>query len=206
MNDLQIFSNPSFGKVRTISLEGEPWFVGKDVAVALGYRSPRSAVSKIVDDEDRGVSKMETPSGKQNTTIINESGLYSLIFSSKLPSARQFKRWVTSEILPAIRKTGSYRNNKQDYLEAARLIASCQTIQEKNHMIKVLQAGGFDIPQLELIPSEKQKLNHAEFGKQFKQFLLDHGWTYRSFCKASGLSKSTICVYAMVVTYQDKRT
>lgn len=105
---LQVFNNPEFGKVRVVTIDKEPWFVGKDVAVALGYESPRAAISKKVDDEDKGVSKMETPSGEQVMTIINESGLYSLILSSKLPTAKKFKHWVTSEVLPDIRKHGLY--------------------------------------------------------------------------------------------------
>lgn len=108
MNEVQIFNNPEFGEIRSVLVEGEPWFVGRDVAEALGYEKPTDAVRKHVDKEDRGLSKMETPSGTQGMTIINESGLYSLIFSSQLPTAKKFKRWVTSEVLPAIRKTGSY--------------------------------------------------------------------------------------------------
>lgn len=108
MKDIQIFNNPEFGQVRTVVIDDEPWFVGKDVATALGYESPRAAVSKKVDEEDRGVSKMATPSGEQEMTIINESGLYGLVLSSKLPTAKKFKHWVTSEVLPTIRKTGSY--------------------------------------------------------------------------------------------------
>lgn len=111
MNDIQIFNfkNNEFGLVRTLTLKGEPWFVGRDVAESLGYAEPRSAISKKVDTEDKGVAEMETPSGKQKVTIINESGLYSLIFGSKLKSATRFKRWVTKEVLPSIRKTGSYQ-------------------------------------------------------------------------------------------------
>lgn len=106
--NLEIFKNEEFGSVRILVIDGNPWFVGKDVAISLGYSEPRSAVSKKVDKEDRGVAKMETPSGVQEMTIINESGLYALIFGSKLESAKRFKRWVTSEVLPAIRKTGVY--------------------------------------------------------------------------------------------------
>ena len=108
MNDLKVFENEEFGSVRTLSMDGDPWFVGKDVATALGYAKPTDAVRKHVDSEDRGVSKTETPSGEQDVVIINESGLYSLILSSKLPKAKAFKRWVTSEVLPTLRKTGSY--------------------------------------------------------------------------------------------------
>jgi prophage antirepressor-like protein len=111
MNDVQVFSNSEFGNIRTVTVNGEPWFVGKDIAEALGYgkgKSLNNAVASHVDDEDKGVTEMMTPGGKQNLIIINESGLYSLILSSKLPNAKKFKRWVTSEVLPAIRKTGHY--------------------------------------------------------------------------------------------------
>ena len=113
MNDLTVFENEEFGSVRTLSMDGDPWFVGKDVATALGYAKPTDAVRKHVDSEDRGVSKTETPSGEQEVVIINESGLYSLILSSKLPNAKRFKRWVTSEVLPAIRKTGTYSSKPE---------------------------------------------------------------------------------------------
>lgn len=108
MNNIKIFENAEFGQVRTVIIDGEPWFVGKDVAVALGYEKPTDTVRKHVDKEDRGISEMATPSGMQKTTIINESGLYSLILRSKLESAKKFKRWVTAEVLPTIRKTGVY--------------------------------------------------------------------------------------------------
>ncbi len=90
MNTLQVFENPEFGSIRTVEIDGEPWLVGKDVAVALGYKEPTKAVRERVDREDRGVSKIDTPSGTQDMTIINESGLYSLILSSKLPDGRLF--------------------------------------------------------------------------------------------------------------------
>lgn len=99
--------------VRTMQINGEAWFVGKDVATVLGYARTADAVRKHVDEEDRGVSNLATPSGKQSMTIINESGLYSLIISSKLPSAKRFKRWITSEVLPAIRKHGAYMTDQK---------------------------------------------------------------------------------------------
>ena len=107
---VEIFSNDNFGNIRGIEINGEPWLVGKDVAATLGYADPRSTVSKKVDKEDRGVAKMETPSGIQEMTIINESGFYSLVLGSKLPEAKKFKRWVTSEVLPQIRQTGGYNS------------------------------------------------------------------------------------------------
>lgn len=111
MNELEIFTSEEFGEVRMVMVDNEPYFVGKDIAIILGYAEPRSAISKKIDEEDKGVAKIETPSGTQEMTIINESGLYSLILSSKLPNAKKFKRWVTSEVLPKIRKTGGYVNN-----------------------------------------------------------------------------------------------
>lgn len=108
MNDLAIFENPEFGRIRGLKIEGEPWFVGKDVAAALGYSDTAQAIRKHIDDEDKGVVESTPPGGKQNITIINESGLYSLMLKSKLPGAKKFKRWVTSEVLPSIRKTGAY--------------------------------------------------------------------------------------------------
>lgn len=109
MNELQIFQSPEFGRVRTTVVDSEPWFVGKDIASALGYINTKDALSRHVDADDKGGgSRITTPSGEQEMTIINESGLYSLVLSSKLPTAKKFKRWVTSEVLPAIRKTGGY--------------------------------------------------------------------------------------------------
>ena len=112
-NIITIFNNDEFGNMRILTINNEPWFVGKDVATALGYTKPTDAVRKRVDEEDRGISKMETPSGTQDMTVINESGMYTLILGSKLPSAKKFKHWVTSEVLPSIRKTGEYNSNSR---------------------------------------------------------------------------------------------
>ncbi len=108
-NQIKVFSNSEFGNVRTVEVNGIPYFVGKDVAEILGYKNGSRDINRHVDEEDRGSTEMVSPQRtKQNTTIINESGLYSLILSSKMPSAKKFKRWVTSEVLPQIRQTGSY--------------------------------------------------------------------------------------------------
>lgn len=96
MTNIQIFNNTQFGQVRAVTIDGEPWFVGKDVAERLGYTNPQKAIRDHVDDEDKGVNEMFTPGGKQQVPIINESGLYSLVLSSKLPTAKAFKRWITS--------------------------------------------------------------------------------------------------------------
>jgi prophage antirepressor-like protein len=110
MNELKIFNSPEFGQVRTTTLNGEPWFVGKDVATALGYSNPSNAVATHVDDEDKTTYSFQVSGSNYKTkaTIINESGLYSLVLSSKLPTAKQFKHWVTSDVLPTIRKAGKY--------------------------------------------------------------------------------------------------
>lgn len=120
MNDLQIFSNPEFGQVRTVEIDGTPWLVGKDVAVALGYKKPENALASHVDDEDKTTTLIQGDGSeyKSKMVIINESGLYSLILSSKMPKAKAFKRWVTSEVLPAIRKNGVYESVKaQQHIE-----------------------------------------------------------------------------------------
>lgn len=108
MNNLQIFNSPEFGQVRTIQQNGEPWFVGKDVAEILGYSNTPKAIRDHVDDEDKLTERIVLSGQNREMTIINESGLYSLILSSKMPKAKEFKRWVTSEVIPAIRKTGKY--------------------------------------------------------------------------------------------------
>ena len=108
MGELMIFNSPEFGQIRSVEIDGEPWLVGKDVAAALGYSDTDQALRKRVDDEDKLTRQIDGSGQNRSMTIINESGLYSLILSSKLPGAKKFKRWVTSEVLPSIRKTGGY--------------------------------------------------------------------------------------------------
>ena len=127
--NIQIFRNETFGEIRTMTNEkGETFFVGKDVAMALGYSNPLKALRVHVDDEDKGVTEMGTPGGTQKITFINESGLYSLILSSKLPQARAFKRWVTSEVLPAIRRTGRYELLPQEVRLLGEQADYCQRV------------------------------------------------------------------------------
>lgn len=141
MNELQIFNNEEFGNIRTVTIDNKPWFVGKDVAEALGYAEPRSAVSKKVEECDRGVAEMETPSGKQKMTTINESGLYALIFGSKLESAKRFKYWVTNEVLPSIRKTGGYdmKQPQGKELLALAVLEAQKTIEEQTAQIEEMK-------------------------------------------------------------------
>lgn len=111
-NELKIFENKAFGKVRVIERNNEPWFVGKDVAEALGYSQPAKAIREHVKDTHKGVSEMDTPGGRQQIIIIDEAGLYSLVLRSKLPAAEAFQEWVVAEVIPSIRKTGSYSVNQ----------------------------------------------------------------------------------------------
>lgn len=142
MNEVQIFNNPEFGKIRTVVIDDEPWFVGKDVAEALGYERTADAVRVHVDDEDKGVGEIKTPGGKQQMTIINESGVYSLIFGSKLESAKRFKRWVTHDVLPTLRKTGRYSVKQYSDIDAIinGLVAAQRVIRQKNDEIRLLQS------------------------------------------------------------------
>ena len=138
-NELKVFENEEFGKVRTVEIDGDLWFSGKDVAESLGYINPRKAISDHVDEEDKGVTKCDTLGGKQDMTIINESGLYSLVISSKLPSAKRFKHWVTSEVIPSIRKNGGYIANQEnltpEQIVANALIVANKIIAERDKQI-----------------------------------------------------------------------
>ena len=143
MQELMIFNNPQFGEIRTAEIDGEPWFVGKDVALALGYKDTINALKAHIDDEDkRGGWRITTPSGEQEMTIINESGLYSLVLSSKLPGAKQFKRWVTTEVLPSIRKNGGYVQGQSELspeeLMAKALLVAQKTLAEREARISAL--------------------------------------------------------------------
>lgn len=146
MNELQIFKNPEFGEIRTVEVNNEPWFVGRDVAMVLGYSNPQKAIRDHVEDEDKGVNEMFTPGGKQQLPIINESGLYSLILSSKLPTAKKFKHWVTSEVLPTIRKHGAYMTPEtlqEAILNPDMMIQLCQQLkaeQDKNAALKAVNS------------------------------------------------------------------
>lgn len=126
MNNLQVFKNPEFGSIRVVEIENEPYFVGKDVAEILGYTNPQKAIRDHVDEEDKTLNELFTVNGTKGI-LINESGLYSLILSSKLSTAKKFKRWVTSEVLPTIRKTGGYVNNDEVFIRTYLPFADEQT-------------------------------------------------------------------------------
>lgn len=160
MNELQIFNSEEFGDIRTVTIENEPWFVGKDVATALGYSNPQKAVRDHISEEDRGVNEMDTPSGRQNLAVINESGLYALIFGSKLESAKRFKHWVTSDVLPAIRKTGTYQKPMTTDQKIQLLAQGNVELTEKIDKVdKDLQEFKADMPLLAL---ECQRITRAK--------------------------------------------
>lgn len=174
MNELKIFENPEFGKVRTMEINGEPYFVGKDVAIILGYAKPENALTTHVDRDDTLKQGVTDNLGRtQNTTLINESGLYSLILSSKLPKAKEFKRWVTSEVLPSLRKTGSYTVPHMSEMEMIAKLASNavnmeKALEEQNKRIEKLESKA-DIPIKEIVSEtlayscityEQQKMIH----------------------------------------------
>lgn len=115
MKDMQIFKNDDFGKIRSTEIDGEPWFVGKDIAIALGYRDTSDALKKHVDEDDKLTRRFADSGQNREMYVINESGLYSLILGSKLPTAKKFKHWVTSEVLPAIRRHGAYMTDEKAF-------------------------------------------------------------------------------------------
>lgn len=143
MTDLQIFNSPEFGAIRTIEKDGEPWFVGKDVATELGYKDTVNALKSHVDAEDKGGWQITTQFGDKETTIINESGLYSLVLSSKLPTAKKFKRWVTNEVIPSIRKHGAYMTPEtleKVLLSPDTLMQLAQNLKDEQEKRKALEA------------------------------------------------------------------
>lgn len=140
MSELKIFNNEEFGKIRTVTIDNEPWFVGKDVAVILGYSNPQKALRDHVDEEDRTLNDSFTVNGTKGI-LINESGLYGLILSSKLPNAKKFKHWVTAEVLPVLRKTGRYNLQQPQGKEllALAVLEAHKTIEEQTAQIEEMK-------------------------------------------------------------------
>lgn len=196
--NVQIFENQEFGKVRTVLIDGEPWFVGKDVAEILGYKSSADAVRVHTYEDDKGVCELKTPGGIQKVVIINESGLYSLILSSKLESAKKFKKWVTSEVLPSLRKTGTYSMEQlskdfyipQTYADALILAGNLQKrVQEQHERIKeqkkVIEVQKPKVEFYDTVTKSESTFDMAEVAKLLKisnvgsiklfEFLRDNG-------------------------------
>ena len=154
MNDLTIFNNPEFGEVRMVMMDGEPWFVGKDVAEALGYSNPRKAIADHVKENHKGVTNCDTLGGNQNLTIIDEAGLYSLVMRSKTEKAEAFQEWVTSEVLPSIRKTGGYTIRKEDTaVEKGDFLLRCAEMVKTQNWKELLVRGAANmVAGYELLP------------------------------------------------------
>lgn len=192
MNDLTIFSSPEFGDVRTVTIEGDAWFVGNDIARALAYKDLYSATRHNVDDEDKRLCSVSTPSGIQQMVVVNESGLYSLIFGSKLEKAKEFKHWVTSEVLPSIRKNGGYIQNQEqltpEQIVANALIVANKIIAEKDNQIAEMQpkADYFDnLVDSKLLTTFRDTAKEFHIPpRQFTDWLVENGYVYRDKHKA----------------------
>ena len=181
MNDLQIFRNEQFGKVRTVLIDGAVWFVGKDVAEALGYKDTVNALKSHVDEEDKRGWQIATPGGKQTVTIINESGLYSLVLSSKLPDAKKFKRWITSDVVPSVRTTGVYMtgNAADRILQDPDFIIQLATqVKERNAQLAAAKEKiALDAPKVEYFDRAVERGDNLSF---------------RDTAKVLGVSQSTL--------------
>ena len=159
MNNIQIFNNPEFGDIRTVVIDNEPWFVGKDVADILGYQNGSRDINRHVDEEDKRLTKMVSQGQNRDITVINESGLYSLIFGSKLESAKKFKKWVTSEVLPSIRKTGTYMMPQTTDGKIALLAQGHTELKAEVDEIKAdLESLKMDLP---ILPVEADRITEA---------------------------------------------
>ncbi len=176
--NLKIFSNKEFGEIRAVTIDNEPWFVGKDVAESLGYSNARDTISKHVDKEDKGVAKCDTLGGKQNLSVINESGLYALIFGSKLDSAKKFKHWVTSEVLPSIRKNGGYVSNQEnltnEQILANAMLVAQNVIAEKEKQITEMKPKALFA---DAVATSHTSILVGELAKILKQNGMDIGGT-----------------------------
>lgn len=188
MNDLQIFKNEEFGEIRTVEINGEIWFVGRDIASALGYSDARKAVTSHTDEDDRTNRPITDSLGrKQETTIINESGLYSLVLSSGLENAKKFKKWITSEVIPSIRKNGGYLANQDnmtpEQIVANALVVAQNIIANKDKQIEEMtpKADYFDaLVDRKLNTSIRDTAKELGIGERyFVQFLKDRRYIYR---------------------------
>ena len=182
-NNIQIFENNEFGKVRTVVINDEPWFVGKDVTSILGYTNASKALTDHVDSEDKLNNESLSSLGQRGGWLINESGLYGLIISSKLPSAKKFKRWVTSEVLPAIRKTGSY-GVPHDYLSALKALVASEEAKQKlltENAVMKPKAEYFDalVDRNCLMNFSDTAKELGQKQKQFINWLIDNKFVYR---------------------------
>lgn len=200
MNELKIFKNSEFGEIRTVEIDGEPWFVGKDMADILGYTNTAKAIRDHVDDEDKLTERIVLSGQNREVIFINESGLYSLVLSSKLPNAKAFKRWVTSEVLPSIRKHGLYA--KEELLDNPDIaIAAFKALKEEREARKALEAENERMQPLALfaksVSASDTSILIGDLAKLLKQNGYDTGQKrlfeelrQRSFLMKTGNSKN----------------
>lgn len=193
-NKLEIFKNEEFGEVRVLEINNEPWFVGKDVAEILGYTDTNQAIRNHVEEEDKLTRNFDGSGQNRSMTIINESGLYGLILSSKLSTAKRFKKWVTSSILPTIRKTGGYVSNEEAFISTYLPFASedtkalfsntLKTIREQNEAIKELQpkADYFDeLVERNMLTNLRDTAKELKIAPgTFNNYLIENGYLYRN--------------------------
>lgn len=201
MNNLKVFENPDLGKVRVVERSGEPWFVAADVCRALGLDSTGKALTRL-DDDEKGVNSIHTLGGSQMMTIINESGLYALVLGSRKPEAKAFKRWVTHEVLPAIRRTGRYQADGVQpitpamALEAAQLLHGCQPA-ALPCIHKLLTDAGFILPPLGLQEARHggaiRQERKAQFARWFDHECMQRYATSIDAAEALGTSDANIC-------------
>ena len=233
MNELQVFSNPEFGDSRFMMIDGAPWAVGRDVASALQYADPSRAVRTHVDGEDRHIVKPKDSADfkagvspylkipNRGLCFINESGLYSLILSSKLPSAKRFKRWVTSEVLPALRKTGRYETEQakatpdgdapkmehpareittDDYIRAASIVSTCKN-ERLPYVLAYLKQAGIETGELEPCARGTEDADDANDVPSVEETIKllndvrNNGWSLSSLANRLGACKSSVCMW-----------
>ncbi len=209
MNELQTFTSNEFGAVRSMMIDDVPWFVGADAAKALKYNRPADAIADHVDDEDKRLVRVgEMPTLKVNNFgayIINESGLYSLIFSSKLPAAKRFKRWVTNEVLPAIRKTGEYRTATQDevppreltsddYFRAASIVATCKN-ERLPYVLSYLKMAGISAAYADQLKGKDDSRDKYEVMRLLTKAYSEYGISDAAIGRATGLDRAQISMY-----------
>lgn len=184
ISNLMDFTHVDFGKIRGMLIDNDPWFVGKDVAIALGYKNTKDALARHVDDDDKRGSHITTPSGEQLMTIINESGLYSLIFGSRLETAKNFKKWVTRNVLPSIRRFGCYIDDNHDNL---RELSKCVFNSLKSGIEIMIEYGN------EYYNIDEEDIRKTMSGKANKLAGIENG--HRDIASAEQLIK-LICVQA----------
>lgn len=185
MREILVFSNSEFGNIRTVSIDGEPWLVGRDVAKVLGYANPHDALAKHVDVEDKGVAKCDTLGGVQELAVVNESGFYSLVFSSKLESAKRFKHWVTSEVLPSIRKNGGYiqgqENLSDNEIIANALVVANRILADREKRLanaeEVIACQNQQILEMQPKASYYDNILQSKTAIPITQIAKDYGWT-----------------------------